>query len=56
MKNNKKFFLYARKSTEGDERQAQSLHDQINIMTKRAKSLGIEIIEVFQESMSAKAP
>ncbi len=54
MKN--KYFLYARKSTESDERQVQSLEDQIRVMTKKAESLWIEIIEVFQESMSAKAP
>ena len=58
MKNieNNKFFLYARKSTESDERQAQSLWDQIKIMKQKAKHLWIHIIEIFQESMSAKAP
>ena len=56
MSNKRKFFLYARKSTEWDERQVQSLDDQVNIMKKKAKSLGIEIVEIFQESMSAKAP
>jgi len=56
MNNTNKFFLYARKSTESDERQAQSLWDQIITMKLKAKSLWIEIIEVFQESMSAKAP
>ncbi len=55
-KNIKKFFLYARKSTEWDERQVQSLDDQVNIMKKKAQSLWINIVEIFQESMSAKAP
>lgn len=56
MKQIKKFFLYARKSTEWDERQVQSLDDQVDIMKKKAKDFGIQIVEVFQESMSAKAP
>jgi len=34
---NNKYFLYARKSTEGDERQVQSLDDQVRIMRKKAK-------------------
>ena len=54
--NNNKFFLYARKSSESDERQVQSLQDQIKIMKQKARSLWIKVIEVFQESMSAKAP
>jgi uncharacterized coiled-coil DUF342 family protein len=56
MSNKRKFFLYARKSTEGDERQVQSLDDQINVMKKKAKDFNIEIVEILQESMSAKAP
>ncbi len=56
MNNNLKYFLYARKSTESDERQVQSLEDQITIMKNKAKTLWIDIIEIFQESMSAKAP
>ena len=53
---NNKYFLYARKSTDVEDKQVQSLEDQINIMKERAKNTWIEIIEVFQESMSAKAP
>lgn len=57
MKNDtKKFFLYARKSTDVEDRQVQSLDDQVEIMSKRAKELWIELVEVFKESMSAKAP
>lgn len=37
MNNKVKYFLYARKSTESDERQIQSLEDQINIMRSKAK-------------------
>lgn len=53
---NNKYFLYARKSSESDERQVQSLDDQIKIMTNKAKSYWIEIVDIFEESMSAKAP
>ena len=54
MKN--KYFLYARKSTEWEDRQIQSLDDQIRDMKKIASTLNIEIIEIFRESKSAKAP
>jgi len=56
MNNKRKFFLYARKSSEWDERQVQSLDDQVNIMKKKAKDLWIEIVEILQEAMSAKSP
>lgn len=52
----KKFFLYARKSSESEERQVQSIEDQLKIMRKKADHLGIKIVEEFTESMSAKAP
>lgn len=55
MKNNK-YFLYVRKSQESDERQIQSLEDQINVMKKRANDLWLKIVDVLTESMSAKAP
>lgn len=51
-----KFFLYARKSQESDERQIQSIEDQIDVMKKRAKSLWYDIVWVFTESKTAKAP
>jgi DNA invertase Pin-like site-specific DNA recombinase len=53
----KKFVLYARKSTESDERQIQSIDDQINYWTRRAQELGdIEIVRVYTEERSAKEP
>jgi hypothetical protein len=55
MKNNN-YFLYARKSTEGDERQIQSLDDQVRIMKSKAELLGIKIVDIFTESKSAKEP
>jgi len=56
MNKNIKYFLYCRKSSESDERQVQSLDDQIRIMTAKAKLLWIEIVDQFVESMSAKEP
>jgi hypothetical protein len=37
--NNNKFFLYVRKSSESDEKQAQSIEDQIRVMTEKAKNM-----------------
>jgi site-specific DNA recombinase len=55
MKN--RYFLYARKSSESEERQVQSVEDQINFWKKRASELGgIEIVKVFTEEKSAKTP
>lgn len=49
-----RFCLYARKSSEGDERQAMSIDSQINEMTQMANHLGIYIKEIRKESHSAK--
>lgn len=50
-----RYCLYARKSSEDDERQALSIDSQIKEMTTMAKRDGIEIVEVRRESHSAKA-
>lgn len=50
-----KYFLYARKSTEGEDRQVTSIQDQVSEMRKYAQELGIEIVDVISESKSAKA-
>ena len=50
-----KYCLYARKSTESDERQAMSIGSQIKEMEALAKREGLSIVEVKQESFSAKA-
>lgn len=51
-----KYFLYARKSTESEDRQVQSIEDQINRLCKLGKELNLEITEIFNESKSAKEP
>lgn len=51
-----KYFLYARKSSENEDRQMASIESQINELTKLAKENNLEIVEIFSESKSAKAP
>ncbi len=50
-----KYCLYARKSTESDERQAMSIDSQIKEMESMAKRENLFIKEIRQESHSAKA-
>lgn len=49
-----KYCLYARKSSEQDERQAMSIDSQLKEMTNMAEREGLEIVEFKQESHSAK--
>ena len=49
------YCLYARKSTESDERQAMSIDSQIKEMTDLANRDGLIIKEIRQESHSAKS-
>jgi len=51
-----KFFLYARKSTEDEERQIMSIEAQLVELEEFAKREKIEIVERFIESKSAKKP
>lgn len=50
-----KYCLYARKSTEQDERQALSIDSQLKEMLELANRDGLNIIDVRKESHSAKA-
>lgn len=52
---NPRYCLYARKSSEEDERQALSIDSQIKEMLAVAKREGLEIVEIRRESHSAKA-
>ncbi|TSD01069.1 MAG: resolvase domain-containing protein [Parcubacteria group bacterium Greene1014_15] len=50
------YFLYARKSSEGEERQVQSIDDQIKRAKKLAEDYGLIVKEILTESHSAKIP
>lgn len=52
----KKYFLYARKSSETEERQVKSIEDQILELTEYARYARIKISKRFIESKSAKYP
>jgi site-specific DNA recombinase len=51
-----KYVLYARKSTEGDKKQVQSLPAQIREMKAIAKRDKLNIVEIIEEEKSAKTP
>ncbi len=50
------YFLYARKSSESEDRQIQSIDDQISRLKQLAKTNGLEIKEILTESKTAKMP
>lgn len=49
-----KYCLYARKSSEQDERQAMSIDSQLKEMTDMATREGLNVVKVLKESHSAK--
>jgi len=49
-----KYCLYARKSSEQDERQAMSIDSQLKEMMATAERDGLDVVETKQESYSAK--
>lgn len=49
-----KYCLYARKSSESDERQAMSIESQLKEMRALADNKGLNIVEEKEESRSAK--
>jgi predicted site-specific integrase-resolvase len=51
-----RFVLYARKSSEREDRQVQSIDDQITYWQRKALEEGIEIVKIYTEEKSAKAP
>ena len=51
-----KYFLYARKSTEDDDKQIMSIEAQLFELHEFARKENLEILEEFQESKSAKTP
>lgn len=53
-KENLKYCLYARKSTEAEEKQALSIDSQIKEMSQIAEREGLNVVEIRKESHSAK--
>ena len=51
-----KYVLYARKSSEAEDRQVASIDAQIGELKKMAGELGIDVVASITESKSAKAP
>jgi site-specific DNA recombinase len=51
-----RFFMYCRKSTEDKDRQILSIQSQTSELQQLADRLGIKVIKIFSESMSAKVP
>jgi len=51
-----KYFLYARKSTEDDDKQVMSIEAQLFELREFASRENLEILKEFQESKSAKTP
>lgn len=56
MKETLRYVLYTRKSSEREDRQVQSIDDQTKYWKERAKQEWIEIVQIFTEEKSAKAP
>ena len=56
--NNKelKYVIYARKSSDSEDRQMASIPDQINEVKRIAETLELNVVEIITESCSAKAP
>ena len=50
------FFLYARKSTDEDDRQMLSIESQLDELRELARKEGVRIVREFVECMSAKSP
>lgn len=51
-----KYFLYARKSSESEDRQVQSIDDQVNRLKQLATDLNLDIKKIYTEAKSAKKP
>ncbi len=54
--NQNKYFIYARKSTDVEEKQVQSIEGQLDELHLLAKRENLEVIEEFIEKQSAKIP
>ena len=52
----RKFFIYARKSTDTEDRQVRSIGDQISELRELAQKEGVEIMDTIVEKQTAKKP
>src|SRR5579862_1939221 len=50
------FFIYARKSTESEDRQIRSINDQLAELRQLAHRDGLNVVDTFIEKQSAKIP
>ena len=51
-----RYLIYARKSTESEDRQVQSIDDQLTVLRRLAQQRGLIVTEELVESKSAKGP
>ena len=51
-----KYFIYARKSSESEDRQVQSIDDQVNRLKKFSSDFNLDIKKTYTEAKSAKKP
>lgn len=56
MKNEMKFAIYCRKSSDAEDKQVQSIEDQRQILLPLARERGLNVIEVFSEARTARKP
>jgi len=54
--NGLRFAIYTRKSTESEDRQVQSIQDQISRLEELAQREGLTVVKTYRESKSAKSP
>ena len=52
----RKFFIYARKSTDTEDRQVRSIGDQISELLELAQKENVEIVDTIVEKQTAKKP
>lgn len=56
MTEKKYYIIYARKSSEDEDRQMASIEDQVKVLKDLARAKNLPILKIFKESKSAKAP